>query len=208
MGRVEARAKQGLRPADALKGSHDVQRERDQPIVIDVGQLALGLRPDELIGIELRRPRRDLRRGMARRGTDHGSARESRARPSSRSTAVHDRPAGASVFQRVPGWSDEGRSRTVPARGRRAAATLAIHDETVCVHHGRGGDSGGESGGGPRSGRGRPRRARLQPLRGRASRGYGSVPGDEGRKGPGGAAPARVLSGDQVRDRASLGGTT
>ena len=31
-----------------------MQRKRDEPIVIDVGQLALGLRPDELIGIELR----------------------------------------------------------------------------------------------------------------------------------------------------------
>jgi hypothetical protein len=39
--------------ADTLKGSHDVQRERDEPIVIDIGQLALGLRPDELIRVEL-----------------------------------------------------------------------------------------------------------------------------------------------------------
>jgi hypothetical protein len=38
---------------DTLKGSHDVQRERDKPIVIDIGQLALGLRPDELIRVEL-----------------------------------------------------------------------------------------------------------------------------------------------------------
>ncbi len=53
--RVEARAEQSLGSADALKGSHDVQRERDEPIVIDVGQFALGLRPDELIRIELRR---------------------------------------------------------------------------------------------------------------------------------------------------------
>jgi hypothetical protein len=44
-----------LGSADALKGSHDVQHERDEPIVIDVGQFALGLRPDELIRIELRR---------------------------------------------------------------------------------------------------------------------------------------------------------
>jgi hypothetical protein len=55
IGRVEARAEQSLGSADALKGSHDLQRERDEPIVIDVGQLAFGLRPDELIGIELRR---------------------------------------------------------------------------------------------------------------------------------------------------------
>src|SRR5262249_12665719 len=44
-----------LRSADALKGSHDVQRERDESIVIHVRQLALGLRPDVLIGIEFRR---------------------------------------------------------------------------------------------------------------------------------------------------------
>jgi hypothetical protein len=54
-GRVEARAEQSLGSADALEGSHDVQRERDEPIVVDVGQLALGLRPDKLIRIELRR---------------------------------------------------------------------------------------------------------------------------------------------------------
>jgi hypothetical protein len=42
--------------ADTLKGSHDVQRERDEPIVIDIGQLALGLRPDELIRVERRVP--------------------------------------------------------------------------------------------------------------------------------------------------------
>ena len=35
-GRVQTRVKQGLRPAEALKGSHDVQRERDEPIVISV----------------------------------------------------------------------------------------------------------------------------------------------------------------------------
>lgn len=52
---MEARAEQRLGSADALKGSHDVQRERAEPIVIDVGQLALGLRPDELIRIEFRR---------------------------------------------------------------------------------------------------------------------------------------------------------
>ncbi len=52
---MEARAKQGLRPANALKGSYDVQRERDEPIVIDVGQLTLGLRPDKLVRIEFRR---------------------------------------------------------------------------------------------------------------------------------------------------------
>ena len=54
IGRVETRAEQSLGSADALKGSHDVQRERDEPIVIDVGQLALGLRPHELIRIEFR----------------------------------------------------------------------------------------------------------------------------------------------------------
>lgn len=42
---MEVRAEQSLGSADALKGSHDVQRERHEPIVIDVGQLALGLRP-------------------------------------------------------------------------------------------------------------------------------------------------------------------
>jgi hypothetical protein len=52
---VETRAEQSLGSADALKGSHDAQRERDEPIGIDVGQLAFGLRPDELIRIELRR---------------------------------------------------------------------------------------------------------------------------------------------------------
>lgn len=31
-----------------------MQRERDKPVVVEVRQLALGLRPDELIGIELR----------------------------------------------------------------------------------------------------------------------------------------------------------
>jgi hypothetical protein len=54
--------KQGLRPADALKGSHDVQRERDEPIVISVGQLALGLRPDELIRVLLFFPRTQVKR--------------------------------------------------------------------------------------------------------------------------------------------------
>jgi hypothetical protein len=48
-------AKQGLRPADPLKGSHDVQRERDESVMIDVRQLAFRLRPDEFIGIEFRR---------------------------------------------------------------------------------------------------------------------------------------------------------
>jgi hypothetical protein len=65
---VKARAKQGLRPADPLKGSYDVQRERDESVVIDVRQLAFGLRPDELIGIELRRVARKavrLHPGMA-----------------------------------------------------------------------------------------------------------------------------------------------
>jgi hypothetical protein len=52
---VEARAKQRLRPTDALQGSHDVQRERNEPVVIRVRQLAFRLRPEELIGIELRR---------------------------------------------------------------------------------------------------------------------------------------------------------
>lgn len=55
VGRLEARAKPGLRAADALNGSHDVQRERDEPVVIGVGQFTLGLRPDELVWIELRR---------------------------------------------------------------------------------------------------------------------------------------------------------
>ena len=36
IGRVEARAKQGLRPTDALKGPHNVQREWDEPFVIEV----------------------------------------------------------------------------------------------------------------------------------------------------------------------------
>lgn len=52
---MEARAGQSLGSADALKGSHDVQRERDEPSVIDVGQFALGLRPDELVRVEFRR---------------------------------------------------------------------------------------------------------------------------------------------------------
>jgi len=47
--------KPGLRAADALKGPHDVQRERDEPVVIGVGQFTLGLCPDELVWIELRR---------------------------------------------------------------------------------------------------------------------------------------------------------
>jgi len=45
-----------------------VQRERDEFVVIDVRQLAFGLRPDELIGIELRRVARKavrLHPGMA-----------------------------------------------------------------------------------------------------------------------------------------------
>lgn len=52
---MEARLEERLGSADALKGSQDVQRERAEPIVIDVGQLALSLRPDELIRIEFRR---------------------------------------------------------------------------------------------------------------------------------------------------------
>ena len=55
IGRFDARAEQSLGSADALKGAHDVQRQRDEPFVIDIGQFALGLRPDELIRIELRR---------------------------------------------------------------------------------------------------------------------------------------------------------
>jgi len=43
-----------LRPLDPLKGTHDGQRERGKAVVIDVGQFTLGLRPDELIRIELR----------------------------------------------------------------------------------------------------------------------------------------------------------
>jgi hypothetical protein len=65
---VEARAKQGLRPADPLKGSHNVPRERDEPVMVDVRQLAFRLRPDELIGIEFRRiprPAVSLHPGMA-----------------------------------------------------------------------------------------------------------------------------------------------
>jgi len=45
-----------------------MQRERDESVVIDVGQLTLGLRPDELIGIEFRRVAREavcLQPGMA-----------------------------------------------------------------------------------------------------------------------------------------------
>jgi hypothetical protein len=44
MGCVEARAKQRLRPTDALQGSHDVQCERNEPVVIRVRQLAFRLR--------------------------------------------------------------------------------------------------------------------------------------------------------------------
>jgi hypothetical protein len=55
IGRVEARLKQSLRSADALKGSHDMQREGDEAAVIEVRQLTLGLRPDELVRIEFRR---------------------------------------------------------------------------------------------------------------------------------------------------------
>jgi hypothetical protein len=52
---VKASAKEGLRAADAPKAPLDVQRERDEPVVIGIGQLTLGLRPDKLVGIELRR---------------------------------------------------------------------------------------------------------------------------------------------------------
>jgi hypothetical protein len=52
---MQARAKQSLRSANALKGSHDVQHEWDEAIVIEVGQFTLGLRPDELVRIEFRR---------------------------------------------------------------------------------------------------------------------------------------------------------
>ncbi len=52
---MQARAKQGLRSTDALKGSYDVLRERDEAVVIEVGQLTLGLRPDERVRIEFRR---------------------------------------------------------------------------------------------------------------------------------------------------------
>jgi hypothetical protein len=68
IGRVEARAKQGLRPADPLKGSDNVQRKRDEPLMVDVRQLAFRLHPDELIGIEFRRVARQavgLHPGMA-----------------------------------------------------------------------------------------------------------------------------------------------
>jgi len=37
-----------------MKTPHDVQREGDDPVVIGVGQLTLGLRPDELVWIQLR----------------------------------------------------------------------------------------------------------------------------------------------------------
>jgi hypothetical protein len=71
---VEACAKQDLRSADTLKGPHDVQRERDEPLVIDVREFALGLRPDEFVGIELRCVAREAMRlhpGMAAEKTLH-----------------------------------------------------------------------------------------------------------------------------------------
>lgn len=40
IGRAEARAKQGLRPADALKGAHDVQRERWGEHALRVAELS------------------------------------------------------------------------------------------------------------------------------------------------------------------------
>src|SRR5262249_13614675 len=59
VGRVEARAKQALRSADPLQGANNVQRERYDPVVVAVRQLAFRLRPDELIGIEFRRVARE-----------------------------------------------------------------------------------------------------------------------------------------------------
>lgn len=68
IGRVKAPAEQSLGSADALEGSHDVQRELDEPIVMDVGRLALA------------RPRRR-----------HGGAAPSVA-PAACPTRVHGRP--------------------------------------------------------------------------------------------------------------------
>jgi hypothetical protein len=39
----------GLASGRCAEGPHDVQRERDEPVVIGVGQFTLGLRPDELV---------------------------------------------------------------------------------------------------------------------------------------------------------------
>jgi hypothetical protein len=74
-----------LGSADALKGSYDVQRQRDEPIMIDVGQLPLGLRPAEFIGIEFRRVARKavrLQAGMAaEKGPDVPAPMDSSAVP-------------------------------------------------------------------------------------------------------------------------------
>jgi hypothetical protein len=52
---VEARAEQNLGLADALKGSHDVQREGHDTIVVRVCQITFRLGPDEFVGIEFGR---------------------------------------------------------------------------------------------------------------------------------------------------------
>ena len=52
IGRVKARAEQTLGLADALKGSHDVQREGHDTLVVRVCQLTFRLGPDEFVGIE------------------------------------------------------------------------------------------------------------------------------------------------------------
>src|SRR5262245_53099871 len=55
IGRVEARAEQNLGSADALTGSHDVQREGPDTIVVRVCQITFRLGPDELVRIEFGR---------------------------------------------------------------------------------------------------------------------------------------------------------
>ena len=59
IGRVEARAKQNLGLADALKGSHDVQREGHDTLVVRVCQLTFRLGPDEFVRIEFGRVARE-----------------------------------------------------------------------------------------------------------------------------------------------------
>jgi len=59
IGRVKARAEQNLGLADALKGSHDVQRKGHDTVVVRVCQLTFRLGPDEFVGIEFGRVARE-----------------------------------------------------------------------------------------------------------------------------------------------------
>jgi hypothetical protein len=66
-------AKQVLRPADAVKRLHDVQREGQEAVVVRVCQIAFRLGPDEFVGVEFEARSRGSD-GSSRHPTAHDRA--------------------------------------------------------------------------------------------------------------------------------------